>query len=228
MGPLVLIVDDDLGLLKMMSRSLELEGFRVIAIDDGSLALGLAATQGPDMVLLDITMPGIDGLEVCELLKGFSNIPVVMLTGRGQPEDIARGLDRGADAYVVKPFDTGNLLSIIDTVLRRGTAPAGWQAQQRVGEVVIDNARRLVVLPGRQVHLTSTEHALLSMLARDAGRPVSPREMVRGLWGTEGRRDLEVLQLAMAALLKKFGDASQAARYIQVVADGSYILQTPG
>lgn len=120
---LVLVVDDDLNLLKMVSRTLELEGYRVLTAGNGKQALLLIEKQNPDLVLLDIMMPGMDGFEVCERVRDFSNVPVVMLTAKGQIEDIRHGLDLGADDYMTKPFGADELLARVKAVLRRSDAP---------------------------------------------------------------------------------------------------------
>lgn len=120
---LVLVVDDDLNLLKMVSRTLELEGYRVLTAGNGKQALLVIEKQNPDLVLLDIMMPGMDGFEVCERVRDFSNIPIVMLTAKGQIEDIRHGLDLGADDYMTKPFGADELLARVKAVLRRSDAP---------------------------------------------------------------------------------------------------------
>lgn len=213
--PLILVVDDDPGLLKLVAHCMQAEGYRVVTAADGQRALQLVEDEHLSLILLDIMMPGMDGLALCKRLREFSDVPVIMLTARGQVEDVVLGLDCGADDYVVKPFDTHELLARVSAVLRRARPPEALsQASVTSGDLHIDFARHLVTLKGIEVRLTPTEYRLLALLASNAGRVVTQDHLLHAVWGPEYSGETHILQVAVARLRKKIGDEAASARYL--------------
>ncbi|MGH9178453.1 MAG: response regulator transcription factor [Acidimicrobiales bacterium] len=185
----ILVVDDDATVAEVLGRYLEREGFAVDTAADGDAALRAAATASPDLVVLDLMLPGIDGLEVCRRLRaaGPADLPVVMLTARGDEEDRVAGLELGADDYVVKPFSPRELTARVKAVLRRSAAgtsgPGGGGAVLRVGAVEVNTEARVVRAEGREVALTAREFDLLAFLARHPARAFRREELFEQVWG---------------------------------------------
>lgn len=212
---LILVVDDDIRIQRMMRRMLELDGYAVIAAGDGQAALDILDRETPDLVLLDIMLPGMDGYEVCRRIREFSRIPIIMVTAKGNDQEKVDGLDAGADDYVTKPFATGELTARVRAVLRRA---AQWEEAPMstftCGDLVIDFARRRVSLCGRDVNLTGTEYRLLSYLAQNADRVVTPNQILKKVWGEEYSSEMNLLQANIARLRRKLGDDAREPRYI--------------
>lgn len=214
-GANVLIVDDDVRILRIMRRILELEGHRVIEAADGNTALGLFETENPDLVLLDIMMPDPDGYTVCQRIREFSKVPIIMVTAKGKDEEKVKGLDAGADDYVAKPFSFDELAARVRAVLRRAS---NWgepiEPAFSCDELVIDFTRHRVVLADQELDLTATEYRLLSYLARNAGRILTPDQILSAVWGDEYVGEHHLLQVNIAALRKKLGEDSRNPRFI--------------
>ena len=213
---LVLVVDDDIRILRMMQRILELGGYRVLTASDGEAAFNLLFDgETPDLVLLDIMMPDMDGYTVCQRIREFSQIPIIMVTAKGNDEEIVQGLNAGADDYVTKPFSTSELAARIRAVLRRTSLwddPA--QPALYLQDLTIDFARHRVSLRGQEVSLTATEYKLLSYLAHNADRVVTPDQILEAVWGEEYGGETHLLQVNMARLRQKLGDDARSSRYI--------------
>ena len=211
----VLVVDDDVRILHIMQRTLELEGYRVLAASNGEAALGMFDEETPDLVLLDIMMPGMDGYTVCQRIREFSEIPIIMVTAKCTDADTVQGLDAGADDYVTKPFSAIELASRVRSVLRRTTL---WNEHPEPAfysyDLVIDFARHKVTLSGREVNLTATEYRLLSYLARNADRVVTPDQMLERVWGENYVGETHLLQVNVARLRHKLNDDTRNPRYI--------------
>ena len=227
-GPMILVVDDDVVLLKLMKRNLELEGYRAVTASDGDAAIRIIATEQPDLVILDIMMPGMDGFQVCERVREFSQVPIVMLTARGRPEDVVHGLSVGADDYVVKPFGIDVVLARAKAVLRRSqpaadTAPPTFSSD----DLCIDFSRRRVVLCGREVMLTATEYEILRLLASNVGNTITHEHILSYVWGREYRADTHILQAAINRLRSKIGDSGQRHKYILTRVGIGYAFRTP-
>ncbi len=213
--PLVLAVDDDPGLLKLVKRALEINDYRVITASDGQSAVKLIEEENPALVLLDFMMPGLDGFQVCERTRAFSSVPIIMLTARGRPEDVTRGLNLGADDYVIKPFDTSELLARVNAVLRRTRFPDEMpQPPLVIGDLNIDFASHRVAVAGKEVLLTPIEYRVLCLLAQNAGKVITQNHLLTQVWGPGYIGDTRVLQVAMARLRKKIGDDAGEPRYI--------------
>ena len=187
MKPLILVVEDEAAMVAMLRYNLEAEGYRVAEAGDGEQALVLVAEEPPDLVLLDWMLPQVSGLEVCRRLKRGRNtrdIPIVLLTARGEEEDTVRGLDTGADDYVVKPFALSLLLARIRAVLRR-TRPAFAEEQLERGDLIVDQGAHRVTRAGAEVHLGPTEYRLLRHLMEHPGRVFSREQLLDAVWGRD-------------------------------------------
>ena len=184
----VLVVDDDPTVSEVVARYLERDGYAVETVADGRTALDRALAEPPDLVILDLMLPGIDGLEVCRRLRALAPVPIVILTARGQESDRIVGLDLGADDYVAKPFSTKELVARVRAVLRRARgplAPSGPDAPSVYadGALEVDVAAHQARLAGAVVSLTAREFELLAFLVRHPGRAFRRDELLEGVWG---------------------------------------------
>jgi len=200
--PLVLAVDDEKGILKLFKVELEAQGFRVITSEAGSEALKLARDQRPDILLVDWVMPDMDGLEVMRRLKDEWTIPVLLVTGKDGISDKLRGLELGADDYIVKPFSVEELGARLRAVLRRTTG-GDRDPVVRAGDLEIDTGHRIVRRAGKPVNLTKTEWELLEALVAHSGKVMLGPELLTKVWGPEYREDLEYLRVWVSRLRQK-------------------------
>ena len=213
--PVILVVDDDPGILKLVSLNLELEGYQVLTASDGKSALQIVENDQPTLVILDIMMTGMDGFQVCQRIREFSEVPIIMLTAKGRVEDVIHGLDVGADDYVVKPFSTDELLARVRAVLRRARFPEEMpQPPFNSGDLTIDFSRHQVSIDEAEVVLTPTEYRILCMLARNAGKALTQDQLLTEVWGQEYCGDTHILQVAVARLRKKLDDEPGSPKYI--------------
>jgi DNA-binding response OmpR family regulator len=227
--PTILVADDDPQLLRLETRNLELEGYAVRSASDGEQALKQIEQQIPDLVLLDVMMPKLDGFTVCQRVREFSAVPIIMVTARGQDQEKVRGLDLGADDYLTKPFNIEELLARVRAVLRRahlsvnGSA-TGMQARVSLGDLTIDYAQHLVTKAGEEVPLTPTEYRLLSYLAQNAGRIVTQDRLLEEVWGEEYVGESHMLQVNINRLRRKLEADPVHPRYIQTKVGVGYFL----
>ncbi len=225
---LVLVVDDDVRMLRMMKRILELEGFQVLIANNGDSALKTFDKETPDLVLLDIMMPDMDGYAVCQRIREFSQVPIIMVTARGDDREKVEGLDIGADDYVTKPFSASELAARVRAVLRRITNHAKPQETVfRYKDLVIDFASRRVTVDNEELKLTSTEYKLLSYISLNAGRVVTPDQLLNKVWGEEYLGAPHLLQVNIARLRKKLGDDAKKPTYILTRPGIGYIMSKP-
>ncbi len=201
--PLVLAVDDEAGILRLIKLELSTQGFRVVTAENGDSALRMAEEHRPDIVLLDIVMPDMTGLEVMRRLRERTNTPVILLTAKGSDADKVRGLEMGADDYLAKPFSPEELSARVRAVLRRAVGSSGLENVVRAGEVEVDLNRRLVKRGGELVTLTRTEWMLLQHLAANAGKIMLNAELLSKVWGPEYRDDLQYLRVWVSRLRRK-------------------------
>ena len=184
----VLTADDDPQLLRLVARNLELEDYQVLVASDGQQALEQIEQHAPDLVLLDVMMPRMDGFTVCQRVREFSAVPIIIVTARGQDQDKVRGLDLGADDYLTKPFSIQELLARVRAVLRRAHFTASEQGHAlgaaTIGELSIDFAQHLVRMGGREIELTPTEYRILAYLAQNSGRVMTQDLLLEQIWGT--------------------------------------------
>jgi two-component system KDP operon response regulator KdpE len=203
--PLVLAVDDERGILRLLKMELGNQGLRVATAQDGPTALQIAEQQRPDLVLLDLVVPEMDGLEIMRRLRERSSVPIILLTAKGRDEDKVRGLELGADDYIAKPFNPDELTARVRAVLRRShrSESPGTENIVRSGDVEIDLERRLVKKDGELVSLTRTEWMLLYQLAVHAGKVMFNAELLSKVWGPEYRDDQQYLRVWISRLRGK-------------------------
>jgi DNA-binding response OmpR family regulator len=219
-GELVLVVDDEPTVREVVSRYLELGGYRVAVAGDGQEALRLAlSTQAPpDLVVLDLMLPGMDGLEVCRRLRASAPIPIVMLTARGHEADRIVGLELGADDYVVKPFSPRELVARIRSVLRRARGdPAAQQGRVHAGDVMIDPATREAEVAGRPVALTAREFELLLFLVRHPRQVFTRGQLLQQVWEYTWLGDTSTVTVHTRRLREKVEDNPSDPQRIQTV-----------
>ncbi len=203
--PLVLVADDEPRITKLVSIALSDEGFRVVTASGGEEALAKAEEVRPDIVLLDIVMPDLDGIEVMRQLRELRPVPVILLTAKGSTADKAKGLDLGADDYVAKPFHPDELAARVRAVLRRSSGAASNSGAVRFDDVEIDLERRIVTRGGELVELSRTEWLLLQHLASNVGKVVLHTELLTKVWGPEYRDDLQYLRVWISRVRRKLG-----------------------
>lgn len=211
--PSVLVVDDDEQILRALRTSLRARGFDVATAANGETALDLLSTSVPDLVILDLGLPGIDGREVIERLRGWSDIPVIVLSVRESHVEKVAALDAGADDYVTKPFSIEELLARMRAVRRRA-AGADTPSVLRFGGLEVDLGRRAVRLGGHLVHLTRIEHRLLEALATNPGKLLTHRWLLHRVWGPGYDRESHYLRVYVRQLRRKLGDEPGRPRYI--------------
>lgn len=223
--PLVLTVDDEPGILRLITLELTEQGFNVIVAANGQEALSLVDEQRPDVVLLDIIMPGIAGLEILNKLRErWTDLPVIFVTAKVSDLDKVRGLESGADDYVVKPFNPDELAARIRAVLRRSSSSPHAGAIVCPGDLEIDLAARQVTRQGEPVVLTRIEWLLLQQLAANAGRTLLSSELLTRVWGPEYKSDFQYLRVWIYRLRRKLGDDSAEPHIIQTRHGIGYVL----
>jgi two-component system response regulator RegX3 len=217
--PMVLMVEDEESITIPLSEALEREGFETEVAGTVADALDKAGRLKPDVVLLDVMLPDGSGYDVCRELRRSSQVPILMLTARGEETDRVVGLELGADDYVVKPFSARELAARIRAVLRR--AAAGGRDQQpgalEVGELRLDGDRRSVTLAGADLDLTRREFELLELLMREAGSVVSRERLIDEVWDVNWFGSTKTLDVHVSSLRRKLGDDSAAPRFIHTV-----------
>ncbi|TMD48350.1 MAG: response regulator transcription factor [Chloroflexi bacterium] len=215
----ILTADDDPQLLRLITRNLQLEGYEVLPVSDGQQALEQIEQKSPDVVLLDVMMPRMDGFTVCHKVREFSSVPIIIVTARGQDQDKVRGLDLGADDYLTKPFSVDELLARVRSVLRRAQFSAkesaqGLQSTMATGELTIDFSQHLVALAGKEIALTPTEFSIIAYLAQNAGRVVTQDLLLEHVWGSEYLGEGHMLQVNINRLRRKIETDPTHPRYI--------------
>jgi two-component system KDP operon response regulator KdpE len=198
----ILIVEDEPGLRDLVRINLEHEGFGVVQAENGVLGLEAVREEHPDLVILDVMMPEMDGWETCKKLREFSQVPVLMLTARVQSQDIVTGLNSGADDYLLKPFNMDELMARVRALLRRVPSP-NRPVVAGSNEISIDKQKREVLVRGEPVDLTPTEYDLLLMLAENAGKVLEHEMLLRGVWGQEYTKDNDYLKVYIWHLRRK-------------------------
>jgi len=216
-APRVLVIDDEAQIRRFLDIGLRAEGYQVLLAATAQEGLGLAATQSPDVIVLDIGLPDMEGHDVLREIRTWSEVPVLMLSVRDSESEKVRALDHGANDYVTKPFGIQELMARLRVLLRQGAK--GGQADAPVryddGSLVIDLARREVLLDGAPVALTRKEFAVLSLLVRHPGRVVSQQQILREVWGATHTQDTHYLRIVMGKLRLKLGDDPSTPRWLK-------------
>lgn len=227
--PLLLVVDDEAGILRLIKLELSAQGFRVITASGGEEALRLAEEQRPDAVLLDIMMPEITGLEVMRRLRERTNIPVLLVTAKDKDADKVRGLELGADDYIVKPFGYKELVTRVKAALSRARRARGEQTIFQTGNLWVNLDTHEVKVDNRLVSLTPTEFQLLSALIQDSGRTVNHDTLLRRVWGAEYSNRRDYLKLYIWYLRQKVeADPRNPKRIVSERGQGyRLVIETP-
>ncbi|MFI7409498.1 response regulator transcription factor [Streptomyces sp. NPDC049627] len=225
-GARVLVVDDDPTVAEIVTGYLDRAGYVVDRAGDGPDALALAAAHWPDLVVLDLMLPGMDGLEVCRRMRGHGPVPVIMLTARGDEDDRILGLEVGADDYVTKPFSPRELVLRVESVLRR-TRPAQAAGTLRAAGLSVDPAARRAVKNGGELSLTIREFDLLAFFLRHPGRVYSREDLMREVWGWDFG-DLSTVTVHVRRLRGKVEDDPARPRLIQTVWGVGYRFDATG
>lgn len=225
----VLAADDDPQLLRLMTRNLQLEGYEVLAASDGQQALELIESNSPDLVLLDVMMPKMDGFTVCYRVREFSAVPIIIVTARGQDQDKVRGLDLGADDYLTKPFSVDELLARVRAVLRRAQFTTrehtqGLRASTATGNLLVDYSQHIVMMNGQEVALTPTEYRIIAYLAQNVGRVVTQDLLLEHVWGPEYLGESHMLQVNINRLRRKLEVDPTQPHYILTKVGVGYSL----
>jgi DNA-binding response OmpR family regulator len=226
----ILLVDDEDSVQKLLAYPLERDGFRVVPARDGEEALERFGEQPVDLVVLDVMLPKLDGLEVCKRLRAQSSVPIIMLTARDDEFDKVLGLELGADDYITKPFSIREFRSRVRALLRRVSAPrpgAGDASTIEAGDVTIDLARRTVTVSGRDVQLTYVEFELLRSLASTPGVVYSRQRLLEALWGGSDYREPRTIDVHVRHLREKLEEDPSEPRYLQTVRGAGYRFNVP-
>ena len=225
----VLLVDDDPQLIRLVRTNLESVGYKVVIAMDANSALEMVNLEALDIIILDIMMPGMDGYELCQRIREFSQTPIVMLTAKVEDSDKVKGLKLGADDYLTKPFSVQELLARIEAVLRRSSVSEEVNAPPIFtgGDVSVDFVQRRVTVRGQEVSLTLTEYKLLSQLVSNAGRVMLHRELLTRVWGAEYQDEVEYLRAYIRHLRQKIEEDPHHPKYILSKPGIGYIFITP-
>jgi DNA-binding response OmpR family regulator len=215
----ILTADDDPQLLRLVSRSLEFEDFHVLTAADGEEALAIIEAQKLDLVLLDVMMPKMDGFAVCQKVREFSSVPIIIITARGQDNDKVKGLNLGADDYLTKPFNIDELVARVRAVLRRTQFIPQEQTHATrtvttIGALTIDYSQRLVTIDDKEVVLTPTEYRVLAYLIQNAGRVMTQDLLLEHVWGQEYVGESHMLQVNVNRLRRKIEPDPTHPHYI--------------
>jgi two-component system KDP operon response regulator KdpE len=211
-GDRILIVDDERQILRALRNALSGHGYDVDTAADGETALTLIASRPPDALILDLMMPGVDGFEMLREIRTWSDVPIIVLSARGQERDKVRTLDMGADDYLTKPFGLDELLARLRAVLRRRVAVQTPTLE--FGDIVIDFVRRVVTRNQIEVHLTPTEFELLRVLATNAGKVLTHRQLLEHTWGAYAANNSQQLRVYINYLRRKLEENPSRPRWI--------------
>ena len=226
MSKRILIVDDEPRYLRLLEANLKTEGYSVVTAADGLQAVDVFSSQSIDLILLDIMMPRLDGFAACQRIREFSNVPIIMLTAKGEEQDRVKGLDLGADDYLVKPFSATELLARVRAVLRRAQLPVE-QGQDRFfshENLKIDFARAEVWRDELPISLSATEYRLLLQFAHNIGKILTSEDLLTSVWGPEYKSDKEILWVSIARLRQKLEDDAHNPRHIVTRSGLGYLM----
>jgi two-component system KDP operon response regulator KdpE len=212
-SPTILVVDDEPQIRRVMRATLSAQGYTILEAANGDAALEQFRRERPDLILLDMNMPGMDGLEACRQIRATSSVPIIVLTVRSSEKDKVHSLDAGADDYVTKPFGMEELLARIRAALRR-TSSADALAPIAGKELAIDFDSRAVTVRGKPVHLTPKEYELLRELAANQGKPLTHRRLLQAVWGPDYGDEIEYLRVVVNQLRKKIEADPSRPKYI--------------
>jgi DNA-binding response OmpR family regulator len=225
----VLIIDDDIDLLQLASLIFKKEGYQVITANDGLDGISKFFTHHPDLVILDVMMPGSNGFDVCQRIRQASDGPLIMLTALNQEQDMVKGLASGADDFLSKPFNPAILLARAKAILRRtqGSNAPTTSFSYHDGYLSVDIERHEALIYGKRIKLTPIEFRLLAYLARNAGKLLTFEKILANVWGNENRGTLDHVHVYVSHLRRKIEQNPKAPRYIRTVHGTGYIFEKP-
>jgi DNA-binding response OmpR family regulator len=224
--PIILVVDDEPAIRKFVRANLEARNFEVILASDGTEAIEVLEKEMPDLLILDISMPKMDGFEVCKRVREWSQIPIIILSARGTELDKVKCLESGADDYITKPFGVDELMARVKAVMRRvqsSKESASLPAYVN-SDLEVDFAKHLVTLGSENINLTATEYRMLSYLAMNAGRVITGTQLLDHVWGEDYSGSDHLLQVNIGRLRQKLCDSAREPRYIQTKAGIGYMM----
>jgi two-component system KDP operon response regulator KdpE len=225
-GARILVIDDEPQILRAVRVSLSALGFQVETAADGQTGLAAAALHPPDVVILDLMLPDTEGLDVCARLREWTDVPIIVLSAKGEEHEKVRALDGGADDYLTKPFGLSELLARIRVAMRHaGSGRPGEGGVVQTGDLLIDLARRLVFKGGQEVHLTPTEYEIVRCLASNADRVLTHRQLLQSALGSEYLDATQNLRVFIAGLRKKLEDDPSRPRYLVTDSGVGYRLR---
>jgi two-component system, OmpR family, KDP operon response regulator KdpE len=209
----VLVVDDEPAIRRFLRASLAAHGYTIFEASDGQSALSAVVAERPDLVILDLGLPDLDGIQVTRLLREWTRIPIIILSVRGQEADKIAALDAGADDYVTKPFGAGELLARMRVALRRA-GQSGVEPVFTNDDLIVDLTRRVVTVAGHEVQLTPTEYDLLRVLVTNAGKVLTHRQLLREVWGMGYEQEMHMLRVNISNLRRKIEPDPSRPHYI--------------
>ena len=228
MATRILVVEDEPQMQQLLRVALGGRGYEVSVAADGASALQLAATTRPDLIILDLSLPVLDGLEVCRRIRTWSRVPILVLSAREGDRDKVEALDLGADDYLTKPFSMDELLARLRVALRHAQPAADATPIRRCGDLSVDLNRRVVLRAGAEVHLTPTEYDLLRLLITNADRALTQRQILREVWGAGYESDVATLRVFIAQLRAKVEPEPSQPRMIVTETGVGYRFRSDG
>src|SRR3989304_5779769 len=224
----ILIVDDDPAILRLLSANLKARGYDVVTATDGEESLEAVQKDFVDLIILDLMMPKVDGVEVCRRIREWSDVPIIILSARGDEKDKVKCLDLGADDYLTKPFGIAELIARIKTAFRHRGDPTVTPAQPNFASQGLESsfAKRRVIVDGKEVTLTPTEYSLLQHLAVDPDKVLTHRLLLQSVWGSEYSSEKESLRVFVGRLPRKLEPDPKSPKYIQTIPGVGYHLAT--
>lgn len=226
---IVLVAEDEAPIRRFLKAALEAQGFRLLEATTGSQALAMAVSHNPDIILLDLGLPDLDGLEVIKRIREWSHIPIIVISARGKDTEKVAGLDAGADDYLAKPFSVEELAARLRVVIRRLTQTRAGKEEPvfQAGELKVDLAGRTVWLAGREVHLTPIEFKLLAVLVRHHGKVLTHRQLLQEVWGRAGAEQAHYLRNYIHTLRHKLEVDPARPEYLRTEPGVGYRLKGP-
>lgn len=223
----ILVIEDELQMQRFLRTSLGGNGYRVFEAQTGRDGLSQAAARNPDLVLLDLGLPDLDGLEVTQHLRAWARMPIIVISARGKEEDKIKALDAGANDYLTKPFGIGELLARIRAALRQSALSDSGASQFAMGNVKVDLVKRRVTKSDVEVHLTPIEFKLLAMLIKYEGRVITHRQLLKEVWGPSSGEQTQYLRVYMGQLRHKLEDNPNRPRFLTTEPGIGYRLRAP-
>jgi two-component system KDP operon response regulator KdpE len=225
----VLVVEDEPQMRKFLRATLEAHEYKMVGAETGQQALSEITLRLPDLILLDLGLPDVDGVEIVERLREWSDVPVLVVSARDREKEKVRALDAGADDYLTKPFGAGELLARIRVALRHAVQKKAGASEPviKIDGLELDMAKRLVTVAGRDVHLTPTEYKLLMVLVRSGGNVVTHRHLLKEVWGTAFAQHTHYLRVFMAQLRHKLESDPARPRYLLTEPGVGYRIRSP-